>query len=483
MNKKTISESKNKLVCIIKNLELFYRYIFDFVNRNILCFFALCVFDFTFVIINIFKRITVLGILFCVINIVFMFFSNKKKLTYIIFLLYPLSRVLKFRFLSTSFLTIFLFFYLLFMFFQTLLNKQKISRSRWIALIIFASYITYTFAISLFNYKGFSLQNLFSYYLYLSIPIFAFVFTLDKTETGETWNLIICSSSYLFGVIVTILFFNLIPNGEKLLEEAGVSIFNMGSSGIRYSPLTDDPNYGTSLILLIGNLFFLSPKNKKQKYIGIPIVVIALALSCFSISKMYILGFTVLLLCLVLKFCETKKNIYLNFFIIIFCILACFVFLTTKLGNELLVRIIGKTDGISLNRITSGRVDLFGQYSSYILSNPTVVVFGKGPLFADLSYFTQGEHNTFTKSIFGNGILGTTLMLIIFVIMSKYRFDNYEKKYFSFVTFSLLFSIFLCCMSLGISTSTIFPIFVTASQFSRVSETKIININCKVINI
>ena len=69
---------------------------------------------------------------------------------------------------------------------------------------------------------------------------------------------------YLIGMIITIVFYKLIPQGADMLKRIGVQVFDMGIAGIRFSPLTDDPNYGAALIILIAFAFILSKKTQKQ---------------------------------------------------------------------------------------------------------------------------------------------------------------------------------------------------------------------------
>lgn len=429
-------------------------------------FYSLLVFDVLFCIINIYKQISVLGALFLIVNLSFLILSKKKMMYYLLFFLYPLARVLKLPGISTSLLTVALGFSYLILIIRFFISKEKLNSNRLTVTILFFFYITLTLIVSIIN-KGFEWNALFSYYLYLAFPFTAFIFTNSFNDIDGTGSIIFCMLSYLLGTIITIVFYKLIPDGANMLSNIGVNVFDMGIAGIRFSPLTDDPNYGTALIVLISCVFIISKKTRKESFIGYPILIIALILSCFSISKMFIGCAFVLLLCLIILIMEKTNNLFVNSLIILVAVFGLIIFLSTPIGNSLIIRTIGTQGGVSLNRITSGRAGIFGEYSSYILSNPLVVLFGKGPLYIDKVTFTNGEHNTFTKNVFGSGVIGVSVILVAFYIMLKNRYDRVNRFPNNPFFYGFIICLFICFMSLGIAPSTVFPIFVVACQFSN----------------
>ena len=315
------------------------------------------------------------------------------------------------------------------------------------------------------NFVGFSFNNLVSYYLYLAFPISCVLFLTKNDGIDGASNICILSFGFFVGIVYTIVFHYLIPNGDNLLNYFGVNIFDMGTYGVRFSPLCDDPNYGTATIAIISALFFAIEKNKKQAIFGYAIITLNLALNLLSLSKMFIICIIIVLVTGLIRFVYQSRAVLLSLGLFTFLILGVLIFLSTSYGNTLLIRFIGTKDGISLNRITSGRVDLFGEYSSYILSHPFTLLFGKGPLYTNLSIFFSGEHNTFTKNIFGNGLLGTTIMLYVLFLMTKERFYNTSRIPTNPSFFGFILVLLVCCMSLCIAPSTVFPIVVLSAQF------------------
>lgn len=448
----------SKIVCTIKKI----------VNNNYL-FYSLLGFNILFCLLNIYKQIFFFGVLFFVFNFLFISLTSKKKIFYLLFFLYPLARVLKFPNIGTSIFTLLLAFSYVILILRFFIEKQKITTQIVFTSTLFLSYVLLTFTVSLIN-RGFAWNELFSYYLYLAFPFVAFVCYSNRSDCDGTNNLLFCMTSYLCGMLITIAFYKIVPNGIKMLNNLGVNVFEMGAAGIRFSPLTDDPNYGTALILLLSCIFILAKKSKLQKVIGYPTMIIGLGLSCLSISKMLIGGIFVLLVCFIILIMKKIDNLIINSSIILIAFLGMIIFLSTSLGTSLLIRTIGTRDGLSLNRITSGRTELFGAYSSYILSNPLVVLFGKGPLFIDSVTFRLGEHNTFTKNVFGSGLIGVSLILIAFYIMAKNRFDRLDSLPKSPFTLGFVVCLFVCCMSLGLAPSTVFPIFVVSCQFADLNN-------------
>lgn len=464
---------------VIKNI---YKKVSNFCDFNWL-FYILLIFNSFFVFINIYKPILVFGLFFLVVNIFFLIFLSKKKKVALIFFLYPLARVLKLSFLPTSLLTILIVFLYVFFFFSLIASKQKLSRSRTLVVVLFVLYLLFTLCTSLINIYGFEFQRLISYYIYLSFPVICFIAIKEPSEISMNKSIILLCASYLYGMILTIVFYKIIPDGPVKLIDAGVNVFDMGIAGIRYSPLTDDPNYGSALFVLISSLFFVSKKNVKEALLGYSLISISSILSILSISKMFILCFIVTIIFLLIKFILSTKKITITITVAAFFILSMIVFLSTNVGTALLVRTFGTKDGITLDRITSGRASIFGEYSSYILKNPLVLIFGKGPIFHDLSIFSTGEHNTFTVSIFGSGIIGVSLFLLILLVMSKNRFDKQNKLPNNVMFYSFLVCLFICFMSLGINPSTVFPIFVVAGHYININNIKKESIFYQTINI
>jgi len=105
------------------------------------------------------------------------------------------------------------------------------------------------------------------------------------------------------------------------------------------------------------------------------------------------------------------------------------------------------------------------------LSKPLTLLFGKGPLYVDESTFSAGEHNTFTKNVFGSGLVGVTIMLVAFYIMMQNRFDKTKEFPKTAFFIGLILCLLICCMSLGLAPSTVFPIFVVAFQFTIIDNT------------
>ena len=439
-------------------------------KRIVLCF--LMAFDILFCIVNIFKQLLLVGAIFLLLNFLYILVSNKKNIFYLLFFLYPLARVLKFPNFGTSILTILLALSYFIFAARFFVKKEKLTKPKLITSILFGLYVLLTLIVSFIN-KGFELNALLSYYLYLAYPFIAFAIIKNDNELDGTNNLIFCMTSYLIGILITIVFYKIIPNGSAMLTRIGVKIFEMGTAGIRFTPLTDDPNYGAALILLIGCIFIIAKKTKRQKTVGYPILLSCFGLSCLSLSKMFIGCIVILFFCWLISFMFKTKSLIINSSLLLFVVIGIIVFLSSSFGTSLIIRTIGTTDGISLNRITSGRTDIFGEYSSYILSKPLALLFGKGPLFVDESTFSAGEHNTFTKNVFGSGLIGVTIMLVAFYIMMQNRFDKIKEFPKNSYFVGLILCLLICCMSLGIAPSTVFPIFVVAFQFTIIDNTSV----------
>lgn len=434
--------------------------------RNKFVFYALCILNVGCVFCLILFPLHLIASLFLLANLLFIFFGDIKEKLLILFLIYPLAKVLKFPGISTSLVTILIFIFILFQAIRCfVLEKQSINEVKIIILFVFILYCLLTFLVSMFNFQGFSLNNLLSYYLYLFLPVCCCVFISNKNAIDGADNIIFLSTSFLIGIIFTMVIFHMIPNGSSYLKNAGVNVFNMGLYGVRYSPLCDDPNYGTASIALISSLFFCVKKTKKQSIIGYPIILASLIFNFLSLSKMFILCVLIILISCLLRLINYTKSIAISLILFISTVTSLFFLLSTSFGNTLFIRFFGTKGVADFNRITSGRTKLFGEYSSYLLSKPHVLLFGKGPLFNDLNYFSSGEHNTFTKNLLGNGLFGISAMLLFSFLMLKISIRP-KKVYFSNpATLAFLIILFICSMSLCISPATVFPLVLLVIEF------------------
>lgn len=434
-------------------------------------YYGLVIFNYCYVFLNIYTSTIFLGVIFLLINALALLQFDKVKSIHLIFLLYPLARVLKIPGFETSLFTILLFLFYIRFAIILILNKISLTHSKVTICILYLIYVLFSFIISIFNRDNdFRFLSLFSYYLYLALPLVVFIFFEDRSQIRINESIIFFSASYLYGLLLTIFYYKVIPNGSQMLQQIGVNVFEIGSSIVRYSPLTDDPNYGTALILLLGGLFLVSKKSKMQAYLGYPIIVFSLIISSLSLSKMFILCLLIVMVFLILKLMVNTDHLLLNSITLLFLSLTFIFFLRTNLGNSLIIRMFGDSGKFSLDVLTTGRSELFGAYSSYILSNPIVLVFGKGPLYSDFSIFTHGEHNSFTKSVYANGLFGVTLMVCIFLIMAKNRFDKRVTLPKNITFWGFLLTLMICNMALSITASTVFPLFVLAAQYVEFNE-------------
>ncbi len=421
---------------------------------------------FLYVLFNIYKSTIFGAVCFILITTTAIITFSKEKSVNLIFLLYPLARVLKAPGFETSLLTIILLVFYIKVGISIFINKENTSRGSLMILILYLIYVLFTISVSLINRnENFRFLSLASYYLYLALPLLIFAIIKEKSEIKIINSIILFSISFLFGSLITFYYYNFIPNGNDLLQKIGVEVFDVGASIIRYSPLTDDPNYGTVLILLLGGLFIISKKNRLQSMIGYPLIFLCFGLGLLSMSKMFILCLFVIFCSIIIKIMMEIDNLLVNFIAIMSITLLFISVLESNLGSALILRMIGSGGTFNLDIFTTGRSELFKEYSSYILSNPSVLLFGKGPLFADLSLFSHGDHNTYTKTIFGSGLIGVSIMFLIFMIMAKYRFDKQSTIPTNALFWGFILSLIICTMSLTLSPSTVFPLFVLAAQF------------------
>lgn len=443
---------------------------------NKIAFYSLLIFNFVFLFLMIaFNSFFISSIFFLVNLISIICLFTKNQIITLFFSYFPFARVMKFPGVSTSILTIFIALFALCLTIDFFAKFKVISKNKKIIFILFCIYCGFTGVISLINFVGFTINQLISFYCYLYFPIIC-ILTFKKEDVSVNLSLIIFFLAYFLALIYMLLFVYVIPNGVEMLKNSGVKIFDQYAYGIRLSPLTDDPNYGIVLIICYSALFASSKRTKKESFIGFPLIFLSVAISLITESKMLIICLIISLFYCAFIFYKKHDNPLFPLYVSIFFMAGIIVLLSTEFGNTILIRFIGNDDNITLNRITSGRTNLFEQYSNYILNNPNVLIFGKGPLYHNLDIFTSGEHNTFTRNILGSGLVGVSIMLYIFVLLIKERFDSLQTipKNNYFILFLIL--LFLCCMSLCVAPSTCFPLIILAAQYVDLTQHDVVNL-------
>lgn len=73
-------------------------------------------------------------------------------------------------------------------------------------------------------------------------------------------------------------------------------------------------------------------------------------------------------------------------------------------------------DGMDINRLTTGRSDIWLMYAKYLISNSKILLFGQG---IGAGYYQHAPHSTYIDFLYFLGIAGTILLMGSLLAISK----------------------------------------------------------------
>lgn len=215
---------------------------------------------------------------------------------------------------------------------------------------------------------------------------------------------------------------------------------------VRFAGLNNDPNYySVNLILSICLLIILL----YQKRISIklfPILFVTLLylnMSTYSKSAMLMLALPVLVFVYTV---QKSKRGSLRILLIVM-IVAAIVFLTLSGGGMLSVtlkRFASESGDVSVNKLTTGRFDLWMDYIEFFKENPGWFLFGRG--LNEKPYRNTDVHNAYIETLYRVGLIGTCLFLGV-LKQSLYTTRRPGRK--NFLNYCLLIGILIEYMFLN----------------------------------
>lgn len=214
------------------------------------------------------------------------------------------------------------------------------------------------------------------------------------------------TNCYTIGFIISAfvgLFKNELPAMKKLFSVDALYIKGVEESGdmVRYSGLNIDPNFFSAIsYVLIAIILFTNKKLNRNHIIA---VVTIMVFGMFTYSKSYILSVLAILAIYVLK---NGKHVVRNAMLICFAVVVLIV-VENVVKIDVLSLIFARLGSANdANSLTTGRIDLWTEYLTYIFDDVRRMFLGVG---YNANALSMAAHSTNIDWLYRFGILGCAL--------------------------------------------------------------------------
>lgn len=233
------------------------------------------------------------------------------------------------------------------------------------------------------------------------------------------------TNCYTIGFIISAivgLFKNELPAMKKLFGVDTLYVEGMEESGdmLRYSGLNIDPNFFAVVsYVLISIILFTNKKlNKKQ----ILAVVTLLIFGLFTYSKSYILSVVAILIIYMLK---NSVHIVRNT-VFVGCVFIALIVVENVVKVDVLSLIFARLGSAEdANGLTSGRLELWAEYITYIFEDVQRLFWGVG---FNASAINKAAHSCYLDFLYRFGIVGCALWTAYTVSCIRYVSHVGEEK-------------------------------------------------------
>ena len=338
--------------------------------------------------------------LFCFI----IFFCDREFVLLQMFFVMPMANIFKMAPGTQSFFTIVLLLYVVF--------YLVLPRNATVIITLFAVYIV-VMQLVVGEFNLFRTIKLVCNVLFLSSVLNNQV----KTRHREIFL------SYIIGNVVASIIGLMDSPFFKIESYVGVEEFgnpNLGNLVSRFTGLYSDPNYyAVGLIISLSLLVILYHRNEIKVFSAILLTSIIIYFLIITYSKSAIIMLLVVLLFLLYSLALKKKIIP----IIILSISAAIIIVLAASGQISALNIVierfmssDTLDGMDVNKLTTGRFDLWILYTKHLINNLDILIFGHG---IGSNYFDTAAHNTYIDLFYFLGSVGTGVLMSSLLAISK----------------------------------------------------------------
>lgn len=354
--------------------------------------------------------------------------SEEDALCFMMFIM-PFANIFKSSPEAQSFFTYLLLFYALYY----LLKKRTIATSFVLPFLLLIAFLIGQMLISI---------NILRTIKFIVNILFIYLVVSSKACNNDKKIYLhyICG----IGVSSAVAALDIIPN---LINYIGANYLDYSYGGdIRFAGLYGDPNYYS--INVIVSLCLIVVLNHKKQLKTIPAIALAAIMVIFATMTFSKSAFLMLLLpLLMLLYSKIKSRKY---FVFSALGVAAAVFLVNLFSGEIEifdVVISRLASGEDISSLTSSRSDLWLNYINHLWENGFDLLFGVG--FGGSLLNERAAHNTYIDLIYYLGIIGSILLIVTILSVSKTRVSPLKRT-------ALNYGVIACLALMYFSLSELF---------------------------
>lgn len=225
------------------------------------------------------------------------------------------------------------------------------------------------------------------------------------------------------------------------------SLADTSAAVSRKMAILDDANFTSMAYIILFACSLLAYSYKLEVEHPVINLVISLIGGAATGSRGFLVSLGVVVLVFVFAGVINKKERKAT---LLFGLIIVFVLILYFIGVGYIVELYNNTIGRTIDLInsyssgqfmdvTSGRLFLWRHYGNNILSNPRILLFGRGfhnyYLVQNGGYYGMSAHNSYIASIIGVGLIGTVMLFTLYFSLWKGRLlIKHQKRIISFVS-------------------------------------------------
>lgn len=216
---------------------------------------------------------------------------------------------------------------------------------------------------------------------------------------------------------------------------------NLGNFVVRFSGLYSDPNYyAVGMVISLCLIVILYHRKELHAMIAVLFSAVIVYFLIQTYSKSAILMVVLPLLMLLYSLTKNKKYILS----LVLTMAAAGVVILAIWGKIPALSIVverflsaDKAESIDVNKLTTGRLDLWLKYAEHLIKNINIGLFGVGISSGPLG--SHGAHNTYLDIFYYLGCVGGVLLMLSLIAISQQSRHSFFKR--SFLNYSVLICI------------------------------------------
>ena len=182
---------------------------------------------------------------------------------------------------------------------------------------------------------------------------------------------------------------------------------------VRYSGYYGDPNfYSAHISAALGGVLMIIASEKQMKRFVLWLLLAAVLLYCglMSASKAFVLSAMIMLLLWVILIMVRRGGTVIKLGVLL-GVLAVSVIIVRTHAFEEVIQVISHrfSVGTGLSDLTTGRADLWQNYTETLLESPDLLFLGAG--YSNVKLGGRAPHNTLIQMVFQFGLIGLPLIL------------------------------------------------------------------------